>query len=144
MARPKSGNAPLSPAERQRRYRARQADRTAAEIEARARARVEAMAADSLDLLAMPARRAAEAFWQRRGRKDALAFRTRLDQLAGAEDRERQQRKQEEQARKRERREQEERAQERAQAARRPTAVQIVAAWFRLPDRRWLPWRAAL
>ena len=81
MARPKSGNA-LSPAEKQRRYRARLAAKAAAQA---ARA-AEARAAETRDLDGMAPKRLAELIWERRGRKAALAVRTRISQLAKAED----------------------------------------------------------
>ena len=81
MARPKSGNA-LSPAEKQRRYRARLAAKAAAKA---ARA-AEARAAETRDLDGMAPKRLAELIWERRGRKAALAVRTRISQLAKAED----------------------------------------------------------
>ena len=81
MARPKSGNA-LSPAEKQRRYRARLAIKAAAQA---ARA-AEARAAETRDLDGMAPKQLAELIWERRGRKVALAVRTRISQLAKAED----------------------------------------------------------
>lgn len=81
MARPKSGTA-LTPAEKQRRYRQRLAVKRAA----KARRQAEALAVDQFDVANMPPRRLAELLWGLRGRKDALAIRTRITQIAADED----------------------------------------------------------
>ena len=81
MARPKSGKA-LSPAEKQRRYRAR----LAAKAAAKAAKAAEAQAAESLDIYRMAAKDLARFIWDRRGRRVALAVRTTISKLAQAED----------------------------------------------------------
>src|SRR5262245_24250619 len=81
MARPKSGTA-LTPAEKQRRYRARLAAKAAAKAAKDAAER----AAEALDLIGMAPRCLAETIWERRGRKAALAVRTKISRLAKAED----------------------------------------------------------
>ena len=85
MARPKSGNA-LSSAEKQRRYRARVAAKAAATMEARIAEAVIMAARDSLDVTALRPKALGELIWQRLGRRAALAVRTRISQLAQAED----------------------------------------------------------
>ena len=82
IARPKSGNA-LSPAEKQRRYRAR----LAAKAAAKATKDAEVRAAENLDPDGMAPKRLAQLIWERRGRKAALAVRTTINKLAEAEDR---------------------------------------------------------